>query len=76
MRHPDFARHHRERINAHLAGYLYGFGYRLLDEGHVGQARRMLRHSLERRWSYAAVRSLLRSYLPDPLVRSGRALLR
>lgn len=75
-RHPAFARQHRERIDAHLASYLYGFGYRLLDEGRINQARRMLRRSLGRRWSVSATRSLLRSYLPDALVRPGRAILR
>jgi hypothetical protein len=74
--HPAFARRHRERINAHLASYLYGFGYRLLDEGRVSQARRMLRRSLGRRWSVPATRSLLRSYLPEAVARSGRAILR
>ncbi len=74
--HPDFARQHRERIDDHLATYLYGFGYRLLDEGQVSQARHMLRRSLSRRWSMPATRSLLRSYLPDTLARSGRAILR
>ncbi len=73
---PAFARRHRERIDAHLATYLYGYGYRLLDEGRVGQARRMLRRSLGRRWTVPATRSLLRSYLPDVLARSGRAILR
>ncbi|MFU8830729.1 MAG: glycosyltransferase family 2 protein [Wenzhouxiangella sp.] len=75
-RHPDFFLQHRERINAHLASYLYGYGYRLLDEGQVSQARRMLRRSLGRRWSLPAARSLLRSFLPDALARSGRAILR
>lgn len=75
-RNPAFARRHRERIDAHLASYLYGFGYRLLDEGQVSQARRMLRRSLGRRWSVPATRSLLRSYLPDTVARSGRAILR
>lgn len=75
-KHPAFARRHRERIDAHLASYLYGFGYRLLDEGQVSQARRMLRRSLGRRWSVPATRSLLRSYLPDTVARSGRAILR
>lgn len=74
MQHPDFARQHRERIDAHLASYLYDFGYRLLDEGRVGQARRMLRRSLERRWSVPATRSLVRSYLPDALARPARAI--
>lgn len=74
--HPIFAHQHRERIDAHLASYLYGFGYRLLDEGQVRQARSILRRSLERRWSIPATRSLLRSYLPDALARSGRAMLR
>jgi glycosyltransferase involved in cell wall biosynthesis len=74
--HPAFARRHRERIDAHLATYLYGFGYRLLDEGQVNQARHMLRRSLGRRWTVPATRSLLRSYLPDALARSGRAILR
>ncbi|WP_376694882.1 glycosyltransferase family 2 protein [Wenzhouxiangella sp. EGI_FJ10305] len=76
IRHPAFARRHRERINTHLASYLYGFGYRLLDEGRVSQARRMLRRSLGRRWSVPATRSLLRSYLPEAVARSGRAILR
>lgn len=74
--HPAFARQHHERIDAHLATYLYGFGYRLLDEGQVSQARRMLRRSLERRWTVPATRSLVRSYLPVALARSGRAMLR
>lgn len=73
---PDFARRHRERIDAHLATYLFGYGYRLLDEGLVNQARLMLRRSLGRRWSVPATRSLVRSYLPDVLARSGRAILR
>jgi glycosyltransferase involved in cell wall biosynthesis len=76
VQHPVFASRHRERIDAHLASYLYGFGYRLLDEGQVDQARHMLRRSLERRWSVPATRSLLRSYLPDALARTGRAALR
>ncbi|QOC22007.1 glycosyltransferase [Wenzhouxiangella sp. AB-CW3] len=76
VQHPDFARQHRERIDDHLATYLYGFGYRLLDEGQVSQARTMLRRSLSRRWSVPATRSLLRSYLPEALARSGRAALR
>ena len=74
--HPAFARQHRARINAHLASFLYGFGYRLLDEGQVNQARRMLRRSLRRRWSMPAARSLLRSYLPDALARSTRTAVR
>lgn len=74
--HPAFARRHRERIDSHLATYLYGFGYRLLDEGEVSQARRMLRRSLGRRWSVPAARSLLRSYLPDALARSARVAQR
>jgi glycosyltransferase involved in cell wall biosynthesis len=74
--HPAFARRHRDRIDAHLASYMYGFGYRLLDEGQVSQARRMLRRSLRRRWSVPATRSLLRSYLPDTVARSGRTILR
>lgn len=76
VEHPDFARRHRQRINTHLASYLYGFGYRLLDEGQIHQARRMLRRSLARRWSMPATRSLVRSYLPEPLARSGRTVLR
>lgn len=76
VQHPAFARQHQDRIDAHLASYLYGFGYRLLDEGQVSQARNMLRRSLGRRWSVPAARSLLRSYLPDALARSGRAALR
>ena len=74
--HPLFARAHQARIDAHLASYLYGFGYRLLDQGKVSQARRILRSSLGRRWSVPAVRCLLRSYLPDALARSGRVALR
>jgi glycosyltransferase involved in cell wall biosynthesis len=73
---PVFARRHRKRIGAHLASYLYGFGYRLLDEGQVSQARRMLQRSLRWRWSVPATRSLLRSYLPGAVARSGRAILR
>jgi len=76
VQNPVFARRHRERIDAHLASYLYDFGYRLLDEGQVSQARRMLRRSLARRWSVPATRSLLRCYLPDTVARSGRAVLR
>lgn len=76
IQNPAFARQHRERIDAHLATYLYGFGYRLLDEGRVGQARQMLRRSLGRRWSVSAARSLLRSYLPDAVARSGRSIMR
>lgn len=73
---PDFSRRHRERIDAHLATYMFGYGYRLLDEGLVNQGRRMLLRSLGRRWSVPATRSLVRSYLPDALARSGRAILR
>lgn len=76
VQHPDFSRRHRERIDAHLATYLFGYGYRLLDEGLVNQARCILRRSLGWRWSVPATRSLLRSYLPDALARSGRAMLR
>ncbi len=76
IQNPVFARRHRQRIDAHLASYLYGFGYRLLDEGRVSQARHILQRSLGRRWSVPATRSLLRSYLPDAVVRSGRAVLR
>lgn len=74
--HPVFTRKHRERLDGRLANYLFEFGYRLLDEGHVNQARGMLRRSLERRLSVPAARSLLRSYLPDKLASSGRAMLR
>lgn len=74
--HPEFAHRHQERIDTHLATYLYGFGYRLLDEGQVNQGRSMLLSSLGRRWSVPAARSLVRSYLPDAVARSGRAILR
>lgn len=74
--HPAFARQHQTRIDDRLATFLYGFAYRLLDQGRISQARRLLRSSLGRRWSMPAARSLVRSYLPDALVRSGRAMLR
>ena len=76
VQHPIFAHRHRERLDAHLASYLFGLGYRLLDEGQIRQARHILRRSLGRRWSMPATRSLLRSYLPDAVARSGRAMLR
>lgn len=76
FQHPFFARQHRQRLDAHRAGYLYGVAYRLLDQGRVSEAREALRRSLDRRWSLPAMRSLVRSYLPDTLARAGRALPR
>ena len=71
---PAFARQHQERLDAHLADYLFSYGYRLLDEGQILQARRMLQRSLKRRWSAPAARCLLRSYLPDKLAQAARAV--
>ncbi len=67
--HPAFARAHQERIDRYLAEYLFGYGYRLLDDGRVGQARAVFMQSLGRHFSTGAARSLLRSYLPHSLVR-------
>ncbi len=70
--HPGFARANSRRINVHMAEYLFGYGYRLLEDGRIGQARDALRRSLKVRWSNAAARSLLRSYLPELLARLAR----
>jgi len=70
--HPGFADANRNRINAHMAEYLFGYGYRLLEDGRIVQARDALRRSLKLRWSNGAVRSLLRSYLPARLARYAR----
>ncbi|MFU8831345.1 MAG: glycosyltransferase family 2 protein [Wenzhouxiangella sp.] len=74
--HPDFARAHERRINAHMAEYLFGYGYRLLEDGRVEQARDALRRSLKVRWTSHAARSLLRSYLPTGLARQARTAWR
>lgn len=62
--HPDFAREHRAAINARLASYHYEFGYRLLDDGHLKRARKMLARSLRYRPSLEAAKAFARSLLP------------
>ena len=62
--HPDFADRHRRAIRARLAKYHYDFGYRLLDDGHIRRARRMLARSLSYRPSLQAGKAYARSLLP------------
>jgi glycosyltransferase involved in cell wall biosynthesis len=71
--HPDFARRHRQRINARYASYLYAYGYRLLETGEVRRAQAALLRSLWRQPSLAAVKTLVRSALPDSALRLLRA---
>ena len=70
--HPAFARQNKSRINSHLSEYLFSYGYRLLDDGRVKQARYALRRSLSLDWSARAVRALLRSYLPTQIANRAR----
>ncbi len=62
--HPEFASRHRAAINARLATYHYEFGYRLLDNGHLKRARRMLARSLRYRPTREAGKAFLRSLMP------------
>lgn len=70
--HPVFAEENRNQINSHLSDYLFSYGYRLLEDGRLEQAREALRASLRRSWSTRAGRTLLRSYLPEQIARKAR----
>jgi glycosyltransferase involved in cell wall biosynthesis len=72
--HPIFASQHKQRIDNHLSSYLFSYGYRLLEDGRVEQAREVLRRSLKVSWSSRASRTLIRSYLPARLAGMTRTL--
>jgi glycosyltransferase involved in cell wall biosynthesis len=72
--HPIFASQHKRRIDSHLSSYLFSYGYRLLEDGRVEQARDILRRSLKVSWSSRASRTLIRSYLPPRLVGRTRTM--
>ena len=66
---PDFYRQHARRIDARYAEYLYLYGYRLLEEGRRDRAQDVLMQSLKRKPTVAAAKALVRSALPDSVVR-------
>ncbi len=71
--HPEFARENRRRIDAHFSDYLFSYGYRLLEDGRLEQARDALKRSLRIGWSTRAGRTLIRSYLPTRIANRARA---
>lgn len=71
-RRPAFARANRARIADRYAGYLYNYGYDLLENGQTARARGILLRSLGWRRSMRAFRALVRSMLPAGVERSLR----